>query len=269
MVFQSLTTWLVLAASFLSGCHARPPAEPVATEMPTAERADPRTGRDTGPMGGKTQLVTVVTEGWDRFRATLQRYERSAHKKWEPVGPTIDAVIGREGYAWGRGLHGDGAPTGATGPVKREGDGRSPAGVFGIGSAYGYEADRPDLSLPYVQALEDLRCVDDPGSAHYNQIVSTSETSVDWHSAEHMLREDELYALAIVVEHNTETTRPSAGSCIFLHLWKGPDVGMSGCTAISMSALDELAVWLKPDAAVLVALPRTEYTSFATRWGLP
>jgi L,D-peptidoglycan transpeptidase YkuD (ErfK/YbiS/YcfS/YnhG family) len=150
-----------------------------------------------------------------------------------------------------------------------EGDGKSPAGAFAVGDAYGYGASRPGVSLAYTQAIDVLRCVDDPESIHYNEIVSTAEVAVDWESAEHMRREDDLYTMAIVVEHNTDTPRPRGGSCIFLHLWKGPNVGMSGCTAMSMAALEELATWLLPGAAVVVALPEGEYSALERTWGLP
>jgi len=185
------------------------------------------------------------------------------------VGPPIDVVLGREGYGWGRGLHGGGAPARRPGPIKREGDGRSPAGVFDIGTAYGYEPAREGVSLRYVQATPELRCVDDPKSPHYNRIVSTANTAVDWHSAEYMRRQDELYAIAIVVEHNTRPTEPGAGSCIFIHVWRGPESGMTGCTAMPMDTLEAFAGWLQPNAAVLVALPQSEYEALRRRWALP
>lgn len=222
------------------------------------------------PIGGnKTQLVTVVTDDWDRFQATLRRYERSLGGAWNAVGTPTSVVLGREGYGWGRGLHGDGAPAGRPGPTKREGDGKSPAGVFEIGTAYGYDPARTGVALPYVEATPELRCVDDPASRHYNRIVSTANTAVDWKSAEYMRREDALYEIAIVVEHNTRQTEPGAGSCIFIHVWRGPQSGMTGCTAMPLSILETIAEWLKPDAAVLVALPRSEYDALQGRWQLP
>ena len=141
--------------------------------------------------------------------------------------------------------------------------------MFGIGAAYGYATNHEGLSLPYVHSTDELRCVDDPQSRHYNRIVSTADTEVDWESAEHMRRDDDLYVLAIVVEHNTAAPKPRAGSCIFLHLWEGPDKGMSGCTAMPLDALEELATWLQPDAATFVALPRSEYEALMRPWDLP
>lgn len=245
-----LATVFVLAC-MLGGCRSK------ATVANTPIPAD------------KTQLVTVVTEDWNRFQAELRRYERSPGKAWRPVGPAIDVVLGREGYGWGRGLHGGGAPAERAGPIKREGDGRSPAGVFEIGAAYGYDAVREGVALPYVQATSELRCVDDPASRHYNHIVSTAHTAVDWKSAEYMRRDDELYEIAIVVEHNTQPIEPGAGSCIFIHVWRGPDSGMTGCTAMPWGTLETIASWLKPNATALVALPRGEYDALRGPWQLP
>lgn len=253
--------WMLLVVACASGAHrgktgAAPPwSAAIEAQTPIPARA--------------TKLVTVVSEDWDHFRATLRRYERAPGGEWTRFGSPTEVVLGREGYGWGRGIHGSGALEGRPGPVKREGDGRSPAGVFEIGTAYGYVSDRNGVSLPYVQATPELRCVDDPASSHYNRIVSTESTPVDWKSAEHMRRRDDLYALVIVVEHNTRPVEPGAGSCIFIHAWKGPDVGMAGCTAMPMEALEMFARWLEPDAAVLVALPQSEYDALRHRWGLP
>lgn len=252
--------FMLLVACASSSCRGETP--PATASEPAAEANAPIDPR-------KTQLVTVVSDDWDRFQVVLRRYERLPGQAWEPMGRAIDAVIGRGGYGWGRGLHGGGAPAGRSGPVKREGDDRSPAGIFDIGTVYGYESAPQGMSLPYVQATPGLRCVDDPESRHYNRIVSTENTAPDWRSAEHMRRRDELYSIAIVVEHNTQNAEPGAGSCIFIHVWRGPDSGMTGCTAMPIDTLEALARWLEPNAAVLVALPRSEYNALQHPWGLP
>ena len=254
---------LLVVASLSSGCRGNSP--PAAN----ANANEPAVTANTPIDPKKTQLVTVVSDDWDRFRVVLRRYQRLPGQPWQPVGRAVDAVIGREGYGWGRGLHGEGAPVGRSGPTKREGDGRSPAGVFEIGTVYGYEAARAGISLPYVHATPELRCVDDPQSRHYNRIVALDETAPDWQSAEHMRRRDDLYSIAIVVEHNTQPTEPGAGSCIFIHVWRGPDRGMTGCTAMSLDALEAFARWLEPEAAVLIALPQREYDALRNRWELP
>jgi uncharacterized protein YijF (DUF1287 family) len=224
---------------------------------------------DRGPLPAlKTQLLSVVSDGWSDAHATLARYERAPGQSWRAVGSPLPAVLGRAGYGWGDGLHGRGAPDGRSGPRKREGDGRSPAGVFEFGTTYGYA--EPTAGLPnYVTATAAHRCVDDPNSKHYNRVVSTAATAVDFVSAEQMRRDDNLYELAIEIEHNRAPIEAGRGSCIFLHVWAGPGVPVSGCTGIDKVALSSIARWLERDAALLVALPKSEYAALRASWGLP
>jgi uncharacterized protein YijF (DUF1287 family) len=230
--------------------------------------AEPRAS--TGPIAERTtQLVVVLSDHFGDWHARLQRYERAPGKPFRRVGAALPAVLGAAGYGWGDGLHGDGAPEGRAGPIKREGDLRSPAGVFALGTVHGYAASRTALRLPYRQANADLRCVDDASSPQYNQIVSLRDMEPSWRSAEHMLREDGMYELALDLEHNKRPIRAGHGSCIFAHVWAGPELPVTGCTALARVDLYTLLDWLKPGEASWVALPEPEYRALRSQWGLP
>jgi L,D-peptidoglycan transpeptidase YkuD (ErfK/YbiS/YcfS/YnhG family) len=216
------------------------------------------------PLITANQVVTAVIDDWSSTRATVRLFVRSPDGGWGSTEPW-NAVIGHAGAAWGIGLHGAGAPAGHAGPVKKEGDGASPAGVFALTSAFGYE-DSPWAGLPFTTAHETTECVDDPSSHSYNQIVEHTPAA-DWTSSEHMRRPDELYEFGVVVAHNPQHV-PGAGSCIFLHVWGGPDSTTVGCTAMAKHQLHELLAVLKP-GAVFVLLPRAEYSALADQWGLP
>jgi D-aminopeptidase len=214
------------------------------------------------------QVVLSVSAGWDATRALLQTWERpSLHAPWAPVGAPIEASLGRAGLAWGRGRH----PAGLPGPEKREGDGKSPAGVFDLRLVTGYAKAAPaGTRMPYREATGALRCVDDARSAHYNQLTDEARTKKDWSSAEDMRRQDELYRLVVWVGHNDAPVVPGSGSCIFLHLRAGPRATTSGCTAFEPEPMERLLRWLDPAARpVLVQLPDAEYRARATAWGLP
>jgi D-alanyl-D-alanine dipeptidase len=216
------------------------------------------------------QAVVVKTADWNTFRASLQRFERKAGDvPWNAVGEEVSVVVGRNGLGWGTGIH---PRPSCEGPVKMEGDGRAPAGVFRLGYAFGYAPAREVswIKLPYLHATAWIQCVDDVQSPYYNTLVDTAGTEQSWHSYEDMRRQDDQYRLGAVVEHNTDPVVAGRGSCIFLHIWKGPSCGTSGCTAMEARHLEELLLWLNPYAMpVLVQMPESDYARFRSSWRLP
>lgn len=191
---------------------------------------------------------------------------------WQSVGAALPAMLGRAGLAWGRGLH---PVPGAAAPGKREGDGRAPAGVFALTALFGDPAAASELEaavrLPWLTASAARKCIDDPGSAHYNRIVDQSAVvPPDWTSCEDMLRADGRYAIGAVVAHNPEPAVPGLGSCIFLHVWAAPGVATAGCTALALADMRTIAGWLDGAAQpLLVQLPQAEYERLRADWGLP
>ena len=158
------------------------------------------------PIARSLQLVVVTTPAWDSTSGTMRRYERdAAGRSWREVGAAVPIVVGRTGLAWDEAI----ANSAGTGPVKREGDGRSPAGAFALDTAFGFDIRQivPWVRLPYVQLRQPTECVDDPRSAHYNTIVDRSSVArVDWSSAERM-REIEQYAFGVHVAYNAAPVR--------------------------------------------------------------
>jgi L,D-peptidoglycan transpeptidase YkuD (ErfK/YbiS/YcfS/YnhG family) len=217
------------------------------------------------------QVLLGISEGWDASKVALALYVREGDG-WRQVGDGWDGVLG-SGSAWGRGLHGEGAPTGQDGPVKREGDGRSPAGVFALGPSYGYAKAHAD-GLPYTALDAGWECVDDPASPHYNRVLDGRAVPRDWASSEAMRREDELYRWVVEVGHNGGGGRgaPTAagGSCIFLHVWRSAEAPTVGCTAMARPRIERLLAALAPEAApVYVLLPRAAYEALRGPWRLP
>lgn len=212
------------------------------------------------------QCLQVITPSWTSKKGTLQRFERaSGALPWVPVGPAIPVVVGENGLAWGLGLH-----PATPGPSKREGDGRAPAGVFMLTAVFGLSRQdagwRPG-GLPFIPLEDALVCVDDPKSAHYARIVREGEVPRDWKSAERM--KISAYRVGVVVAHNAQG-RAGAGSCIFLHLWAGPNSDTSGCTAMSPASMRLIAGWLRADARpLLVQMPQASYSRVRAAWDLP
>ncbi|HEY3990681.1 MAG TPA: hypothetical protein VGM02_15370, partial [Acidobacteriaceae bacterium] len=101
-----------------------------------------------------TQMIVVTTPNWNAIDGRLQRYERGAtDETWRQLGKPIPIVVGRNGMGWGIGViaTADSTVRRASDPVKKEGDGRSPAGVFALGTAFGYDSQPlPGLKVPYL-----------------------------------------------------------------------------------------------------------------------
>lgn len=158
----------------------------------------------------------------------------------------------------------------ATDPVKQEGDGRTPAGIFRVGSTFGYAEGKPAtwamLYRPLTTATE---CVDDRNSKYYNQIVERTGVTPDWKSSEHMRSEGVYYQWGAVVEQNPKDS-PGDGSCVFLHVWDESGRGTSGCTAMAKPEIETVLGWLKPgDDPLLVEMPIAQYKQAAKHLRLP
>lgn len=249
---QLLLPLLALGGALLTACGGR-----VAEDEPA-------------PLAAANQLVLVVTPDWNATTGTLRSYERLADGGWREVDRAADVTVGRNGTAWGRGLH----PR-QPGAIKQEGDGRAPAGAFAIGIAFGYP-EQVRTALDYRPMQASHWCIDVPASPHYNRIVDSREVGADAvnGSTEPMRRDvhadgDQRYKLGFVIEHNADG-QPGGGSCIFAHLWDAPEVPTAGCTAMGEGRMRELLDWLDPQLRpVFVLLPASEHARLRQAWGLP
>lgn len=216
------------------------------------------------------QAFVVTTKDWSAVQGKAQLFERkSAISDWEPVSEPFPIVVGKNGTAWGDGLHELPSDMGKV-LMKTEGDGKSPAGIFALTSAFG-SAEKPDfVNLSYLRLTPAIECVDDVKSTNYNLIVDKTEVEkVDWKSSEKMLAVGEQYDLGVFVAHNGERQK-GGGSCIFLHIWKNSTTGTAGCTAMERSNIEKTLSWLDAKKnPVLIQLPETEYNAYQKLWNLP
>jgi D-alanyl-D-alanine dipeptidase len=171
--------------------------------------------------------------------------------------------------AWGRGLH----ATPPKGFVKREGDHRSPAGVYDLDTAFGAAAELPANSqgFPYLPVRSSSYCVEDQRSKHYNELIDATEVAAaGWERWSPLARPDGLFDWGIVVRQNSPDVKRGAGSCVFLHIWRGPQRPTAGCTAMPKEALVEVLRWLDAHRhPLLVQLPDETYRAMQSSWGLP
>lgn len=218
------------------------------------------------------QLIVVVAKSWDADSAQLYLFERNSSDEWTHVAGPWSVMLGDSGLAWGVGLYQDPPDE----RHKREGDHRSPAGVFELGDFFGYDSiPPPGIKFPYHWATKTLHCVDDTGSVFYNslvdesQVVRDSSGNLPWKSSEVMRLDSVDYKYGIVVKHNPRGI-PGLGSCIFLHLNSYSHSPTVGCTAMDEDKMLQLMHWLDPQKyPLLVQLPFNSYVAYVTDWNLP
>jgi L,D-peptidoglycan transpeptidase YkuD (ErfK/YbiS/YcfS/YnhG family) len=214
-------------------------------------------------------MLLVHATAWTSSSGSLERYERDAAGEWKRVGAPVPVDLGRNGLGWGRGLH----IIPPAGPRKAEGDGRSPAGVFALAQAFGVASQLPEdaRGFPYLPTATTTYCVEDVRSEHYNQIVDATEVHrTTWEKWSELKRADGLFDWGVVVAQNQPSVVRGGGSCVFLHIWRGPRIPTAGCTAMPRSDIELVLRWLDPSKQpVLVQLPDTELHRVRSIWALP
>ena len=173
-----------------------------------------------------TQAITVVGNGGSSATLTV-------HTKHNGVWTetlSCSARVGRNGITGN----------------KREGDGKTPRGIYSFGQAFGV-AGNPGTSRRWLQVNNNHYWVDDVNSSYYNKLVDASQTGIQWSSAEHLISYPTAYRYAIALNYNTACT-PGAGSAIFLHCSTGG--ATAGCISVSQSDMIRILKMIQGDTLI-------------------
>lgn len=216
------------------------------------------------------QLIVAIAKNWESDRARMWCFNRT-DKGWTlAFAEPTDVLLGRTGLAWGRGALP--IPESLSGATKKEGDRKTPAGVFAIGKMFGYPDKLPDGSkFTYRQVSRWDAWVDDPKNPFYNQhYVARPGKEPDWFQSQRMRLGDPAYKYKIEIRHNSDPPTPGCGSAIFFHIRRGPDRPTAGCTTMAEGDLTRMMAWLREkENPHYVILPKAEYDALQPVWGLP
>jgi L,D-peptidoglycan transpeptidase YkuD (ErfK/YbiS/YcfS/YnhG family) len=164
----------------------------------------------------------------------------------------MDLLVAPDGGAeWGarrfRCALGRGGVTGD----KREGDGATPAGAWALVRVL-YRPDRmapPDTALPLAALSPADGWCDAPDDSSYNRQVQLPHDA----SCEALWRDDHVYDLIVVTDHNDAPVRPYRGSAIFLHVAKPGYAPTEGCVAFALDDLRLILNGWRPEDRVRIA----------------
>ena len=185
-------------------------------------------------IGESKQLIFATNKDRSSVLVTIHSLEKK-YGAWQVVFPPFAGSIGEKGFA--------------AIDEKREGDGKSPSGIFPLGMAFGYY---PSIGtqMPYRQATDDDYWVDDVNSQDYNKWVEGKPAAASW---ERMKRDDDQYKVGIVIEYNMNPIVKGKGSAIFLHVWKDRKP-TAGCLAMSEEMVLKILAWLDPAKKPLIVM---------------
>ena len=175
------------------------------------------------PEGTSQVILVTVTEDSEK----LYCFE-SMQNGWKAVYGPYECNIGRAGLG-----------------KTKEGDNKSPVGVFNLGTAFGQGGAPEGSNWPWIEIDENDYWVEDSNSAYYNSYVDIETTQKDWKKAEKLMIDK--YRLALEVKYNPDN-KPGIGSAIFLHVWGGENALTGGCTAMAEENLNTVLTWLRPEA---------------------
>lgn len=138
------------------------------------------------------------------------------------------------------------------GADKREGDGRTPAGRWRI-LALLYRPDhgpRPVSRLPARPIRPADGWCDDRADRRYNCPVTLPLGGARKVSLEKMWRDDALYDLVLVIDHNLRPRVAGRGSAVFIHLARPGFKATEGCVALRRADMTRLLARLRPGAVI-------------------
>lgn len=127
--------------------------------------------------------------------------------------------------------------------AKREGDGKTPTGVFALRRGLCY-VDDLTTAFPMEQYDENYMWVEEPESAYYNTLVR--DPLPDAKGDRLWARRNTQYRYIVVVEYNTDPVVKGAGSAIFIHAWRSEGKPTAGCVAMDEEDVRRLIERLDP-----------------------
>ena len=113
---------------------------------------------------------------------------------------------------------------------KKEGDKKTPIGIFKLGNLY-FRKDKYkklESKVKKVPIKKYMGWCDDVNSSKYNKLIRINNKKI---RHEKLFRSDSKYDLLIPIQYNSNNPIPGLGSCIFIHLTRNYKP-TAGCIAL-------------------------------------
>ena len=176
--------------------------------------------------------IFVVAQIGEKTTAWISMHVKDPKGEWQQI-MTTPGFIGKSGLG-----------------KEREGDNKTPVGVFHFNFAMGI-ADDPNCLIPYVKVDENYYWSGD-ANYKYNQFVDIRDyPNLNTEDSEHIIDYNPHYTYALNISYNEEG-KPGLGSAIFLHCFGPFKTWTGGCVAIPTEKMKFVMQNVTPECVVVI-----------------
>ncbi len=179
-------------------------------------------------------LIVVAVNDESSTSANFTYLRKSQYGNWVTYFSTI-GFVGKNGIG-----------------KTKEGDGKTPIGLFQFNTAFGVASKPEGTKISYTKVDSSYWLVSDSSSKYYNQFVSTKNVKQDWGSSfgEQLFNYTTPYKYSLVLNYNP-TNIPYKGSAIFLHCYSSKQY-TAGCIAIPEAKMKYLLKNIDENTTILI-----------------
>ena len=208
-------------------------------EMPAPKTLEKILALNQARIGNSGQILLVTNEEITSKDVLIQTFEKTG-EGWVKKFNDTKGKIGKLGFAPYK--------------EKREGDKRTPSGIFFLGPVYTAEGEKVSTKMEHWVATENDYWIDDTKSSQYNRwVTSERDPDIDGVSREEMVRtQDGKYRIGIAVQYNMDQVVPK-GSVITVHILENNQYTV-GCIAVPEYNLKDIIGWLDPAKKPLIIM---------------
>lgn len=231
----AVTTLIATLFFTMTGCCSSKGAEKTDTSKKkelSSLYESPRWVKKIGKDQNADQLFVVAGVG--ETTAYVSMHQKDENGKWREI-ITTPGYIGKNGLG-----------------KEKEGDGKTPVGVYHFNYAFGI-ADDPGCVFPYHKVTNDNYWSGDQREGyHYNEMVSIKELpDLNVDDSEHIVDYPFHYQYCMNISWNEEG-KEGKGSAIFLHCLGPNKPYTGGCVAIPQDKMITAMKYVKKDCVVVI-----------------
>lgn len=203
----------------------------VGSNIASAQSTTPQWIQNLAVKNNANQIFVVAQIG-EKTTAWISMHVKDPKGEWQQI-MTTPGFIGKNGLG-----------------KEREGDNKTPVGVFKFDFALGIAPD-PNCLIPYVQ-VDNNHYWSGDANYKYNQLVDIRDyPALDTENSEHLVEYNPHYTYVLNISYNAECT-PALGSAIFLHCFGPAKAWTGGCVSIPTEKMKFVMQNVTPECVVVI-----------------